>query len=325
MIVPFEALPEDATAVAGGKGASLARLSAAGLPVPRGFVVCASTFQAFLDRLDARELVLELTGALDVHDPAALDAASTRLRDIIVSNALPDDMQGAIRQAYRDLSRRSGDAAEADPTLRLPVAVRSSAVSEDGEAASFAGQQETFLNVRGEDAIARHVQACWASFFAPRALFYRAQKGMLSDTRMAVVVQEMVLAEKSGVLFTIDPIRKARDRMMIEAVFGLGEGVVSGEITPDHYVVDRESGAVVDAFVAVQSSAIVYDEDHGGTRHVELPEAVGEQRVLADGELQNLRRIGLDVERFFGAPQDIEWCIRRDELLLLQSRPITTL
>ena len=173
--------------------------------------------------------------------------------------------------------------------------------------------------------MSRDVRECWASFFAPRALFYRAQKGTLSDTRMAVVVQEMVLAEKSGVLFTMDPIRKRRDHMVIEAVFGLGEGVVSGMITPDHYVVDRKSGAVVNELIAVQSIAMLPDVDQDGTRHVELSEAEGGERVLGVGELEDLRTMGLRVETFLGSPQDIEWSFRGDELLLLQSRPITTL
>jgi pyruvate, water dikinase len=322
-IVPFERLPADATGAAGGKGASLARMAAAGLPVPRGFVVCAAAFTAFLERHSAGDLVLSLTDGLDVHDAAALEKASNQLRQVIVANALPDDLREALGQAYRSLSRRSGDAAEADP--QPFVAVRSSAVSEDGEAASFAGQQETFLNVRGEDAIARYVQACWASFFSPRALFYRAQKGTLSDTRMAVVVQEMVPADKSGVLFTVDPIRKRRDCMVIEAVFGLGEGVVSGEITPDHYVLDRNTGAVVDEFISVQSNAVISDAANGGTLHVELSEESGGARVLTDDQLRELRDLGLRVESFFGAPQDIEWSLRGVELLLLQSRPITTL
>jgi len=312
-IVPFEGLPADAVGVAGGKGASLARMAGAGLPVPRGFVVCAAAFETFLERHSARELVVQLTDGLDVHDAAALERVSSRLRETIVNNPLPEDMRDALACAYRRLGPQSF------------VAVRSSAVSEDGEAASFAGQQETFLNVRGEETVARYVQACWASFFAPRALFYRAQKGMLSDARMAVVVQEMVLAEKSGVLFTMDPIRKRRDCMVIEAVFGLGEGVVSGEITPDHYVLDRDSGALVDELIAVQSSAVMYDVERGGTLHVELSEDDGGARVLTDAQLQELRRTGLRVEEFFGAPQDIEWSYRGDELLLLQSRPITTL
>jgi pyruvate,water dikinase len=310
-IVPFEELPAESTSVAGGKGASLARMAAAGLPVPRGFVVCAPAFQAFLDGHAGRELVGALTRDLDVHDTGALEAAASRLRDLIVTSPLPEEIRQGVRQAYRALSPAA-------------VAVRSSAVSEDGEAASFAGQQESFLNVRGEEAIGRYVQQCWASFFTPRALFYRAQKGVLSDTRMAVVVQEMVLADKSGVLFTIDPIRKRRDRMVIEAVFGLGEGVVSGEITPDHYVVERETGTVLDAFIAVQATAIVYDAENGGTHHVELDESHGGGRVLDDDQLDELRRMGLRVEAFFGRPQDIEWAIRDGELLLLQSRPVTT-
>jgi pyruvate,water dikinase len=313
VIVPLHGLPAEAILLAGGKGASLARMAAAGLPVPRGFVVCTAAFQAFLDPYGGTELVLELMRGLDVHDAGALEAAATRLRDVILGNALPDEMREAIRQAYQELGRQPA------------VAVRSSAVSEDGEAASFAGQQDTFLNVRGEEAIARQVQACWASFFAPRALFYRAQKGALSDTRMAVVVQEMVRADKSGVLFTVDPIRKRRDCMVIEAVFGLGEGVVSGELTPDHYVLDRDTGVVIEEFIAVQSAAVMYDSEHQGTRHVELTEDEGSARVLDDEQLQRVRAMGLRVEAFFGSPQDIEWSFRDAELLLLQSRPITTL
>jgi pyruvate,water dikinase len=312
-IVPFEAATAQATGIAGGKGASLARMAGAGLPVPRGFVVGAAAFRAFLDRHGGADLIVRATEGLDVHDGPALEAASRRLREAILASALAADVEEAIGRAYRALG--------AD----CPVAVRSSAVSEDGDTASFAGQQETYLNVSGEEAIGRAVQACWASFFAPRALFYRAQKGALSDTRMAVVVQEMVLADRSGVMFTVDPIRKRRDCMVIEAVFGLGEGVVSGEITPDHYVLEREGGTLLDAFVAVQTSAIVHDTANGGTRRVELTEETGGARVLDDRQLEAVRRMGLRVEQFFGSPQDVEWCFRGDELLLLQSRPITTL
>jgi pyruvate,water dikinase len=312
-IVPFHGLPADATPLAGGKGASLARMAAAGLPVPRGFVVCAAAFEAFLERYGGASLVRELTRGLDVHDAAALETAATRLREIVIGNALPDELRDAMDRAYQDLGSP------------LAVAVRSSGVSEDGEAASFAGQQETFLNVRGERAIARQVQACWASFFAPRALFYRAQKGVLSDTRMAVVVQEMVRADKSGVMFTIDPIRKRRDCMIVEAVFGLGEGIVSGELTPDHYVVERDTGAVIEEFIAVQSVAVTYDPETEGTRHVDLTEDQGAARVLDDGQLGRVRAMGLRVEECFGAPQDVEWSFRNDDLFLLQSRPITTL
>jgi pyruvate,water dikinase len=205
-----------------------------------------------------------------------------------------------------------------------PVAVRSSAVCEDGDTASFAGQQETFLNVCGSDAVTHSVRECWASFFSPRALFYRAKNGSLADTRMAVVVQEMACAEKSGVLFTVDPVSKRRDRIVIEAVFGLGEGIVSGMITPDHYVVDRESSRLVDEWIAVQTTAVMSDPENGGTREIELDREQGSARVLGVTELEGLHHMGLRLEQFFGKPQDVEWCIRGGELLMLQSRPITT-
>jgi pyruvate,water dikinase len=182
------------------------------------------------------------------------------------------------------------------------VAVRSSGVSEDGAAASFAGQQETYLNVHGIEDVLRRVQECWASFFSPRALFYRSRKGALGDTRMAVVVQEMVEADKSGVMFTVDPIRGRYEYMVIEGAAGLGEAIVSGEITPDHYVVSREDGSIENQYVPGGGAA-----------------------VLTEDELAGLRTLGLRLEQLFGSPQDVEWCIRGNQVLLVQSRPITTL
>jgi pyruvate,water dikinase len=312
MVLPFDSLPVDATPIAGGKGASLGRMSAAGFPVPRGFVVCAPEFRAFLDEHDARAVVSRLTGGLDVNDEEALEEVSRQLRAAILANPLAPRLASAIERSYRELGADG------------PVAVRSSAICEDGAGASFAGQQETFLNIRGAGAVAHHVRECWASFFAPRALFYRAKKGALAETGMAVVVQEMARAEKSGVMFTMDPVEKRRDRIVIEAVFGLGEGIVSGLITPDHYVVDREAGGLVDEFIAVQTTAVVPDDGRGGTMQVELQGQGGRSRVLGQAELDALRRMGLRLEKFFGAPQDVEWSIRGDELFLLQSRPITT-
>jgi len=312
MILPLGDLPAGAPLIAGGKGASLGRMSAAGFPVPPGFVVCAPAFEAFLDGHITCDTVRGLAGSLDVHDERALDGVSRQLQAAIVSNPIPEHIRQAIAQAYLGLGPDA------------PVAVRSSAVGEDGEAASFAGQQETFLNVRGTGEVMRCVRECWASFFAPRALFYRAKKGALSETRMAVVVQEMVAAEKSGVMFTMDPVEQRRDRMVIEAVFGLGEGIVSGLLTPDHYVLDRASGRLLQEFIAVQADAVVQDAGKGGTRRIELSGEEGSARVLSVEELECLRRTGLRLEEFFGRPQDVEWCIRGSEILLVQSRPITT-
>jgi pyruvate,water dikinase len=289
-VVAFRDLPANATAIAGGKGASLSRMAAAALPVPPGFVIAASAFQDFLRSCGGLALIERITANLDVDDARAVEDAADTIRRMIMSTPLPVALANDILAAHGALEHRD------------VVAVRSSAVSEDGVTASFAGQQESYLNVRG-DAVLDRVRECWASFFSPRALFYRAQKAVLGDTRMAVVVQEMVQADTSGVMFTVDPIRNRRDCMVIEGAAGLGEAIVSGEVTPDHYVISRDDGVVIETFIP--------DEERG--------------RVLSEAELQRLRDIGLRIEAFFGCPQDVEWCIRGGELLVLQSRPITTL
>jgi pyruvate, water dikinase len=275
---------------AGGKGASLARMSALGLPVPPGFVVPAEILTAALD-----------AGALR----AALPDAG-RAQEIVAGAEPPD----AIAEAYRALG--------AD----VPVAVRSSACAEDSEIASYAGQQETFLHVRGAEAVRVRVRDCWASFFSERALFYRERKGSLDDLGMAVVVQRMVQAEVAGVLFTCDPVQRRRDRMVVEAVLGLGEAAVSGEVTPDHYVIKRD-GTIKRAQVAVQPFAIVASA-RGGTEPRPLDPDEGGAQKLSDDVLRELARIGDDLERRLGRPQDIEWALEGGELYVLQARPVTT-
>ena len=287
----FDGLPEDAAEIAGGKGASLSRMTRAGFPVPPGFVISAQAFGEFLTETGGLEAIERLLRTLDVDDARAVDAASGHIRRLIVDAPLPALLSTEIMEAHASLG--NGEL----------VAVRSSAVCEDGTTASFAGQQETFLGVRGVEQVLGRIQECWASFFSPRALFYRSRKSVLSDTRMAVVVQEMVNADTSGVMFTVDPIRGRRHCMVIEAAHGLGEAVVSGEGTPDHYVVSRTDGSLLDEFIA--------DDDKG--------------RVLQAQHLARLQTLGLTLEAFFGSPQDVEWCLRGDDLLLLQSRPITTL
>ncbi len=236
-VIRFCDLPPESTAIAGGKGASLSRMAAAGLPVPPGFVMAADAFHEFLESCGGSELIARLTDNLDVRRRERDRAGSRENPRLIVSTPLPASLAQAIRAAHGDLAH--GEL----------VAVRSSAVSEDGHTASFAGQQETYLNVRGVEDVLQRVQECWASFFSPRALFYRAQKAVLGDTRMAVVVQEMVQADKSGVMFTVDPIRNRRECMVIEGAVGLGEAIVSGEVTPDHYVVSRDDGSLVEEFI----------------------------------------------------------------------------
>jgi pyruvate,water dikinase len=265
----------------GGKGASLARMTAEGLPVPPGFVIPSYVLEESLDT----ESMLEL----------AATQSAEGLQELVARCQPPTDK---ITAAYENLVgakvtatyKRVGDA---------KVAVRSSAVAEDSEAASYAGQQETYLFVEGAEEVCRRVVDCWASFFSERALFYRSEKGSLEDLRMAVIVQKMVDPEKSGVIFTVDPVRRRRDRMVVEAVRGVGERVVSGEITPDHYSLDRK----------------------GKLKR----EKIVDERVLTDEELLKLGELGRKLEEKHGVAQDIEWAIVGDEIFLLQSRPVTTM
>ena len=277
---------------AGGKGASLARLVALDLPVPPGFVVPAERLVASLPDGGA-----ELRAALP-------DAA--RAQAVLARTEPPAE----IGAAYEEL----GDA--------VPVAVRSSACAEDSETASYAGQQETFLYVRGADAVRGRVRDCWSSFFSERALFYRERHGSLDDLGMAVVVQRMVRADVAGVLFTCNPVQGRRDRMVVEAVLGLGEAAVSGQVTPDHYVIKRD-GTPKRARVATQPFAIVPAPD-GGTRERRLePEEAGAPK-LAEEQLRELAAVGDELERRLGGPQDIEWAYEEGRLYVLQARPVTT-
>jgi pyruvate, water dikinase len=283
---------------AGGKGASLARMTSLGLPVPPGFVVPAEALAAALPDGGA-----ELRALAERQDAATAQA-------LVGTVELDAGLRAAVERAYAGLGE--GD---------VPVAVRSSACAEDSAEASFAGQQETFLHVRGPDSVRARIRDCWASFFSERALFYRAQMGSLGDLGMAVVVQQMVQADLAGVLFTCDPVRKRRDRMVVEAVLGLGEAVVSGQLTPDHYVLTRD-GSVKKAHVHPQPYAIVALPD-GGVTEKPLPAEEGAARKVPDEVLGQLARIGDDLERRLGGPQDIEWAVQGGKLFVLQARPVT--
>jgi pyruvate,water dikinase len=290
---------------AGGKGAGLARMTRMGLPVPPGFVIRASVLADLLDADGDRERVLTmLAGAR-----AGVGTAAHSIQPVIGALQLPADFSNAVVSAYQELNSKSG------------VAVRSSACAEDSEAASFAGQQETYLNVRGEDEVLDRIKDCWKSFFSERAIFYRSRKGNLNDLAMAIVVQRQLSPDRSGVMFTVDPVRRRRDQMMIEAVWGLGEAVVSGNATPDHYVVSRD-GNVKQARISVQEVAVRMNEAGGVTQDYLSPEEGG-ARVLDDADLAVLAKVGRELEAHFGQPQDVEWAFEDGQLYLLQSRPVT--
>ena len=283
-------------AQAGGKGASLARMASLQLPVPPGFAIAADALAAALgDR--AQELA-----SLTAHD-------SERAQQIVAETQMPRELSEAIVAAYAELGDEES------------VAVRSSACAEDSEEASFAGQQETYLHVRGADAVIERVRDCWGSFFSERALFYRAQKGSLEDLGMAVVVQRMVDADVAGVLFTVDPVRQRKDRMVVEAVFGLGEACVSGQVTPDNYQLARD-GTVKRRRLSVQPLVIERGPE-GGTVERELDPAEGGEATLDEEQLRELARLGDDLQGRLERPQDIEWAFEDGTLYVLQARPVT--
>lgn len=294
--------------IAGGKGASLASMSEAGLPVPPGFVIPAGLLEAALDESGSGTQVRELLAELDKKGEEA-SSVIPELQLLVTRLALNGRVAERISSAYQTLGAGT-------------VAVRSSAIAEDGDSASYAGQQETYLNVLGIDEVLDRVVQCWASFFAERALFYRRRKGSLTDLGMAVVVQRQLDADKAGVMFTMDPVRRRRDQMMLEAAWGLGEAVVSGLVIPDHYIISRD-GSLKRSQVAAQTVKIVRRDD-GGTEEVEVPPEEAEARVLTDEELPALADLGRRAEEVFGSPQDIEWAIEAGQVFLLQSRPITT-
>jgi pyruvate, water dikinase len=269
LVLPFRDPRCQVVELTGGKGASLATMTAEELPVPPGFVITSAAFAAAVDE----EALREAMRRKDVEAARTLVAAAQPPRDL-------------IEEAFAE--------------LKGLVAVRSSACAEDSEGASYAGQQETFLNTDGLEAVLHNVVECWLSFFTDRAVFYRQEKGSLEDVAMAVVVQQMCDSQKSGVMFTVDPVHGRKDRMVVEAARGLGEAVVSGETTPDNYTLSREG--------VVKKSKIV------------------DERVLTDEECVALARMGQKLAQLHGVPQDIEWAFDADgDLYLLQSRPITTI
>jgi len=310
----LEDVDADDVGTVGGKAASLGELIGAGLPVPAGFTVTAGTYRTFIEEAGIDE---ELFAAVDVdpEDSGALRDAEETAAELILETPLPDDVREEIVERYRSM----GEAGE-----EAFVAVRSSATAEDLPDSSFAGQQETFLNVRERDLI-RRVKECWASLFTQRAIYYRQQRGFPhADVDIAVVVQRMVDAEKSGVMFTSHP-STGDPQITIEAAWGLGEAVVSGTVSPDNYVYDRERETVDEVTIADKKVEMVKDSETGETVTLEVGEERRNARVLSDAEIGELVELGKRVEDHYGTPQDVEWAIYDDEIYMLQSRPITTI
>ncbi|WP_254859731.1 phosphoenolpyruvate synthase [Natronomonas gomsonensis] len=297
--------------VVGGKGASLGELMQAQLPVPPGFVVTAGTYRTFIENAGIDEELFDAVD-VDVEDSSALMTASDRAQELILETPFPEELRDEILGSYHEIGE--------DDAF---VAVRSSATAEDLPDASFAGQQDTFLNVTGDDLLDR-VRECWASLFTQRAIYYRQEQGFdHSVVNIAVVVQQMVDAEKSGVMFTSHP-STGDSTMVIEAAWGLGEAVVSGAVSPDNYVVQR-TNREIDVTVAEKKVMHLKDEETGETVERDVPEEKRTRRVLSDEDISRLVDLGERVEEYYGTPQDVEWAMTDAGDYMLQSRPITTI
>ncbi len=305
--------PQADLATAGGKGASLARLSQAGLPVPDGFHVTTAAYREFVAANGLQARILAALKEVDPAQPATLESASQAIGQLFAGAEIPAPLAEAITQAYAAL-----------PGENPAVAVRSSATAEDLPEASFAGQQETYLNIHGAQAVLEAARKCWASLWTGRAIAYRLRQGIAPDqVALAVVIQLLIPAEAAGILFTANPVSGKRGEVVINAAWGLGEAVVGGAVTPDSITVEKSSGRVLQRQTAEKQVMTVCTA--AGTEEQPVPEALCSKPVLNDTQAAELARYGVQIEEHYAMPMDIEWALAGGQLAILQARPITAL
>lgn len=321
----FDEIGKEDIASVGGKGANLGELTAMGLPVPPGFCVTSDGYRRFVAYAELDDVVAKILSHCDVEDANALALLSEEIRQRFLKSPIAPDLEEEIRSAYQRFAERIH---VANPE----VAVRSSATAEDLPDASFAGQQETYLHIHGADDLIEHVRKCWASLWTARAIYYRENQHYDHfEVALSAVVQKMVRSEKSGVMFTANPINSSTNEMMINSSWGLGEAVVSGSVTPDEFIVDKASRRVIEQNIAHKKVMVVKSPEGIGTVQVPVAEQLGPDYVqkpsLTPEEVEILIDNGLKVEQLYGSVQDTEWGLDEDthEFYFLQSRPITTL
>ena len=319
----FDAALEPRHDLLGGKCASLVSMTAAGMPVPPGFAVTTALYDAFISRAGIAEDIARLLAELDPDDVESVDRVSARIRDEITSRPIPPELCDLVVEAYGTLQERFEGAAP------VPVAVRSSATAEDLPDASFAGQQDTYLWLVGIDTVLEHIRRCWASLYTSRAITYRLRNRIPDEgLSMAVAVQKMVHAKASGVAITMDPTNGDRSKITIDASYGVGEMVVSGQVTPDNVVLDKVMLTVVSEHIGDKHAELVPDLVARRLVEREVDETRRSRRSISDAELVAVASMAKRAEKHYGCPQDVEWALDADlpdgeNLLLLQSRPET--
>lgn len=324
MVIWFEDLKKTDIPIVGGKNANLGEMISAGIPVPPGFAITAHAYKQFIEETGIAEKIYSIIRetVTNQSDPKKYEEVSKKIRALIESTPMPKKIEKAIRTAYRELCKKLN-------ANEVSVAVRSSATAEDLPDASFAGQQETYLNVFGEDEVIEKTVKCWSSLFTPRAIFYRVQKGFAHEkVLISVGVQKMVSAKAAGVMFTINPVTGNPNQIVIEGNFGLGESVVSGAVTPDEFIVDKQTMKIVGRRIAAKKVMYARDPESGKTVHVEVPAEKQNQPCITDGEVLRLAELAQKIEQHYGKPQDIEWAVDThlnfpENIFIVQSRPET--
>lgn len=306
----FKHLSKNDVGIAGGKGASLGEMTQAGIPVPPGFVVLAPAFDRFLEETDIDVEIEAIFRKVKHSDVNSVEIASEKIRALILDAEMPKDLQKEIMGEFGK--------------LKAPfVAVRSSATAEDSSTTSWAGELESYLNTT-KKTLLENVKKCWASLFTPRAIFYRFEKKLHKDkVSVAVVVQKMVQSEVSGIAFTVHPVTKDYDQMVIESGFGLGEAIVGGMITPDTYIVHKHNFSILDINISEQNIMIV--KSNKGNIQKSISKAKGSKQKISGSYIVKLAKLCRDIEKHYKKPQDIEWALEKKKLYVVQSRPITTL
>ncbi len=317
----FEEITVGDIDIVGGKGANLGEMARAGFPVPPGFCVVAPAYRQMIEESGLHPQIEATLGQMVVDDPADVSLKSASIRELILGQPMPASLADEIIGGYRQLGVKMG----LEDPLSTPVAIRSSATAEDLPTASFAGQQDTYLNVRGPEALLDHIRRCWASLWTDRAVTYRIKKGFdHQKVYVSVVVQAMVNSEVSGILFTANPVTSNREEVVINASWGLGEAIVSGLVSPDTLTVRKENGQVISRQTAAKELQIIYAAD-GGTAEVDTPDDMRRAPALSDSQAAELTALGARIEAHYDVPQDIEWGLANGKWYLLQARPITTL
>jgi len=309
-ILWFKGISKKDIPAVGGKGANLGELFEI-MPIPKGFCITVDVFELFIQETGLKEEIYSLLQGLDTKNQFDLDTFSAEIREKILNEKIPEDMKKEILNSYKKLSSF--------------VAVRSSATAEDLPDASFAGQHDTYLNIKGEDNLLKAVKECWASLFNSRAIVYRETKGFNhEDVQISVIVQEMVDSEKAGVIFTVNPVNQNKNEMIIEGNYGLGETIVSGQVTPDTYTIMKNPFNILSINIGPKEIATIKGKD-GKNKTIKVDEPHQKAQLLNQDELKKLTELAIKIEEHYKEPQDIEWAIVKKKIYILQSRNITTL